>query len=88
MTCKLQLNEVIGTVIRQDKMLTECHDKIEILQSHINRSNLRIQGIPEEKEEDCAKKVQTFFKDMLGIQQDINIDDAFRIGKGDGRPIK
>ena len=45
--------------------------------------NLRYQR----DKEQCKDKAQEFFKQTMKIEKDINIKDAFWIGKGDNRPL-
>ena len=85
--CQLQLKEVIGVVIRQDQMLQECKDTIEDLKSYKDRKLLRIAGITESSEENCAELVKKFFKDKLEIEKEIKTLDAFRVGSGKNRAI-
>ena len=88
LTCKLQLNEVIGTVVRQDQMLAECKDKIDFLQNQVDRDVLRVSGISESEQENCIEKIQQFWKDKLGITETIPIKEALRIRGGKLRVIK
>ena len=77
-TCRLQLTEAIGAVSRQDQIIGECKERIEVLQSKLDRKELRISGIKETKDEKCTDVVKSFFKKYLGI--DVDIEDAFRVG--------
>ena len=86
-TCQLWLNEVVGVVTCQDHIIKECQDKIDSLQTAANKNVLRISGVKEVEKENVVESVEAFFKNHLKITQDIKIASAFRVGKGDGRPI-
>ena len=51
------------------------------------RKNLLMSGIEEVKGENCKTLASKVFKDKLKIEKEITIKNAFRIGKGDNRPI-
>ena len=79
--CQLQLGEVTSIMIRQDHILKEVSDEMELVRSKVDRDILKIQGLEEEEEEkDPAKTVSEFFKSKLGITKDIDIADAFLVG--------
>ena len=80
-TTQLQLNEVIGTVIRQRHEIDECKDKIEMLQEKLDQDVLKITGLVETKDENCVERVKRFFKNILKIEKEIGIRDAYRLGK-------
>ena len=85
--CRLQLHEVIRVVSRQDQIINKCKDKIETLQNHVNRDTLRITGIKEVEKEDTKEVVKNFFKEKLGIKEEIQLNAVYRVGKGDGRTV-
>ena len=62
--------------------------KIEGMESEKLRPNLIVQGIDEDKSENCVAKIKKFFKDELELVHDIHIKFAHRLGKGKNRPIK
>ena len=82
------MNEVIGTVVRQDQVIAECKDKIEYLQGQLERCTLKIQGIIEVANENCVELVQKFFKEKLGIQKEILMNEAYRVGSGETSVIQ
>ena len=86
-TQNLQLVEVIGCTVKQDQELSECKAKIEMLQTQLDKDTLKIRGIIEEKEEKCDEVVKKFFAEQLGISEEIEVKDAFRIGRGRKRTI-
>ena len=79
--CQVQLKEVIGVTIRQDQIIQECKDHIEELTQKVNRCNLMISGLDAYEGESCVEVVKSFFSSKLGIQQEIAIKEAFRVGK-------
>ena len=85
--CQVKLAESSGASVRQQQMIEESKDDIEEMKGKMNRDQLRIRGIVENKDEDCVTKVGEFFKNILEIEKNIEIVDAFRVGQGKNRPI-
>ena len=85
--CQTQLRETQGTLIRQDQVMQEMQGAIEEFREKVNKNVLRINGLIEEKNENCIEVVQTFFKERLKIEAVIVIKSAFRIGKGKTRTM-
>ena len=85
--CKIGIKENAGTNIRQEQRADECCSKLEEIDDKLNSNLLRIRGIVEKKGENCIRKVNEFFKNTLGIEQNIKIKRAHRIGKGANRNI-
>ena len=83
--CELKLNEV---VIRQNQELNECKEKIEQIQEYNARKALQIRGLEEFEEENCIEVVKDFFKMKLKIRKEIEVKEAFWLGKGLDRPVK
>ena len=74
-----------------DKKLEEMEKKEKILQwraidreARSRRNNLIFHGVPEEKEENCEKRVLEFLKDKLNISDPVVLQRAHRIGKPTG----
>ena len=86
-TCKLQLAEVRETVIKQDQMLDECRNELDRVKAKISDNILKIRGIKENEGENCIEKVKKFFKDTLGIEQEMKLYSAYRIRRGKNRTI-
>ena len=84
---EVRLNEVAGCSIRQEQRIEECQSKLEDVSDKIDSNLLRIRGIIEQKGENCMTKINTFFKEVLEIEQTIKVRKAHRIGKGKNRPI-
>ena len=87
-TCQIQLSEVIGVCIRQDQMLKECQEEIETLKAYKDRKLLRINGLIEQKNENCKAVVSAFFKEKLEISKEIDMLEVYRLGKGTNRTMK
>ena len=71
--------------VEQDVELIE--EKLERVESNMNKGSIRITGITESQGENVREKVSSFWKNKLGITQEITIQTAYRIGKGKNRPI-
>ena len=85
--CQVQLREVSGTCIKQDLELKECKSKLEVVTKRLDKNVLRITGLEEKKEEDCIHSVTSFFKNTVGIEKEIKLVDAHRIGFGKDRAV-
>ena len=87
-TVNLQMREVSGAVIRQQQEIGECKDDIEGFKGYTQRKVLKIRGLLEAEQENCKEVVKDFFTQKLGITSTIVVTEAFRLGKGDNRPMK
>ena len=87
-TTKVRLTDSVSVTIRQDQVIKECKDKIDYLENVVFSDTIRISGVKEEKEEDVAKTVESFFTDKLKIKANsISLRDVYRVGKGEYRTI-
>ena len=82
-----KLGETQGTVVRQDQMINELKMEMENTTYQINTPNLCIGGLLQVQGQDRKTLVSNFFKHVLKIEQDISIDEAFRVGKGKTRTM-
>ena len=82
-----QVCSLVNFVVRQDSLIKEEHDKFEKEDSRNLRGNVIISGIVETKPENCMDKVKEFFDNILKVEQQVAVKNAFRIGKGKTRPI-
>ena len=80
-TTQLQLTQVTGLVIRQSQELIECKEEIEVLKNRLDSNVLIIQGLIESENENCTQLVKEFLKDKVKVTKEIEIQDAFRLGK-------
>jgi hypothetical protein len=76
-------NRISETKTELDKKQTEMQKSIVDLKSRSMPDNLVFCGIQEEREEDCEKILQEFFRNKLKISQDISFERVHRIGKLD-----
>ena len=83
--CQLQLNETAGVCVKHDQVINECKRDIEMLKEKADRSIVKIAGLIEKKNEDCAEIVKTFFRDVLKVTGTVPLVDTHRVGKGDDR---
>ena len=82
-----KIDKLADTVARQDQVISELHNKIEIMEKEKLKPNLLIKGIQEEQDENCVELVQNFFKEKMEIDEIVGIRKAFRIGKGKNQAI-
>ena len=73
-------------IVRQDQRINELNEHILDMQSRSMKRNIIINGLQENKDEECDNVSSTFFKEKLKVQ-DIVIDAAHRIGTGENRPM-
>ena len=85
--CQVQLNEVTGISVKQEHEIQECKENIDDLKSKAIQDLLRIEGIVPTEKENRKQVVKTFFKEVLEIEREIPILDAYRVGKGDFKPM-
>ena len=70
-------------IIKQDQKIKELESKIVVPTEKEMRANIIIHGLVEERElySDLKDKVATFFNETMEIEQEIEILDAFCMGK-------
>ena len=62
-------------------------EQIELLSQKMESNVLRITGLNERENENKMERVKKFFQENLEIDQEIILEDAFRVGKGRNRPM-
>ena len=85
-----RISLLTNIIIKQDERIQFLEAKVNMLQQNEIKVNIGISGILEENEEtrkSLFKKVTVFFKEVLEIQQEIPILDAFRLGQGNPRAV-
>ena len=85
--CKMKINQLSGAVAFQKQVIEELNVKVDHMETEKLRPNLVIQGILEQKDENCKEQVINFFKQQLEINCDIEVKRAFHMGKGKKRPL-
>lgn len=79
---------LLNHVAKQDERIMELTNKHNDFQARSMRKNLIVSGIPEGGvQENCSELAQKFFRNELGIERDIPIKIAHRIGMGKNRPV-
>lgn len=77
-----------NNAVKQDQLIQELFTKHNDSQTRSMRKNIIISGITEQNfVEDCEQLVADFFLQQLGIQKQIEIKIAHRIGVGSNRPM-
>ena len=84
---KNELKLLKDTIIRQDQEIKECKAEIEQLQLLNMKPNLIIGGLIRNEDENCKEVVMNFFSNVLKIEQEIKIKNAYRLGKGKKAPM-
>lgn len=79
---KTQLSTQEEKIIELEQENKKLVNKLNIIDQEIRHTNIRIYGIPEEKNEDTEKKVLDVFNKKLKLNiSSLNIDKVHRIGK-------
>ena len=79
-----QLKLLTNIVIRQDEKIRELEGKVMAISGKDRKANIIIEGILENKEETrktLIQKVTSFFKETMGIEEVIEIQDLYRQGR-------
>ena len=79
-----RLRLLTDVVIKQDAIIKELEKKIDRINARETKCNLIVKGIMENRDETGAKLVevmQKFFKEKLQIEQEIEMQDVYRIGQ-------
>ena len=74
-------------IIKQDNEIRALKEKVRNMQNEAVKCDIVISGIKESDKEDVRKAVQVFLTTKLKMQTPPECKDAYRIGKGDKRPI-
>ena len=83
----VRLNKLVDVIQRQDHLISELTDKVEYLQHSQVSPNLVIHGVTEKADENCVETAKDFFKTSMGIEQEIKVKTAYRIGKSKNKPL-
>lgn len=82
-----EINALIGVVIQQDIQIQSLVSKSDATYVKENKNNILINSIPETPGEDCYHEASNFFKNILQVEKPIPLTQAYRIGRGNKRPI-
>ena len=82
-----RLRRLEQITINQEVKLDEVKGQADRLQYHSMKCNLIIHGIERKKNENCKQKVTKFFRSVMGIQEDIPLLAAHRMGGNMQSPI-
>ena len=75
-----QTNDVLeGNVASVHEIINKQNEKINDLERHSRKNNLRIIGVPYTKDEDCVEVSKTILNSVLNT--DVSIDIAHRTGR-------
>ena len=75
-----QTNNVLeGNVVSVQEIINKQNEKINDLERHSRKNNLRIIGVPYTKDEDCVKVSKAILNSVLNM--DVSIDIAHRTGR-------
>ena len=73
--------DVLQAVLKAELDSKSLASKVENLDVRISKGGITIKGLPEEKGENCKKIASSFFVQQLEIEQGLNIQTAYRLGK-------
>ena len=85
--CQIQVSELVAIMSRQDQMIAECKNQIDLLRAKVSQACIFIQGLVIRKDDDCVVKVKDFFQMQLKIEEEIKVRSAIKIG-GDQHLVK
>ena len=77
--CSYFLEDVSGKAIETRLLLLEY--KSVDLEARSRRKNLLFSGFTEERDENCVIQISNFLRESLGIQSEVCIDRADRLGR-------
>ena len=76
-----KINLLSGSMIKLEQQVQQMQEKLLDVEKRSMRSNLVISGIPEEEDENCKEKCDTFIHDSLKLRgENIQIKRAHRLG--------
>lgn len=82
-----KINALIGIVLKQEHQIRALNSKWDAAYAKENRNNIIINGIPETQGENCYHETANFFKNVLKVDKQVPITQAYRTGVGKTRPI-
>ena len=82
---KMQI--LIDTVIKQDQRIHELTKELDEIKLNAVNDNIIISGLIEGPGENVILQVKEFFHMTMKIQQEIPIDDAYRLGAPGNRQV-
>ena len=86
--CEEGIQLLTNVGVKQDKQLQSLNKHIDHIKAASMKANVIITGIIEVCNEDSKDAAQQFFKEQLGMEDEANIKDAYRIGKNEStRPL-
>ena len=92
-TSRAKCREKDDKIAMLKKKTSDLENQLNEQEQYVRRENIRIVGLPEkerETAEECEKEVQEFLRKELGIEEEVDISVAHRIGKrkeGESRAV-
>ena len=83
-----RMEHLVNLFAYQALILKECKEKFEILESQKNRCNLIIQGLEVKADETPQQAAKAFFRDIMKISQDLQIQKAYKKDKFNNIVVK
>ena len=84
----IKMEKISQAMVRQNHIIKELQDKIELIEKGKLRPKLVVHGLVEKKGENCVQVVKSFLQSTMEITKAIEIRRAFRLGKGKYRPMQ
>lgn len=82
-----RFHALLGVITKQDQEILALKKVLNNMSVRASKNNLVITGIIEDRDENPKWKVLEFFKDKLQIQDNIVLQNAYRVGAGTDRPM-
>ena len=85
-----KVNLLTNIIIKQEERINILERRLTAMHHKELKPNLIIKGLIEKEDENKSSRleiVKDFFKEVMEIEQDIEVLDAFRVGKGKVKPM-
>lgn len=82
-----KIDLLIGIVEKQDVQIQALQNRWDTAYAKENKSNIVINGLAETQGESCYHEVGNFFKNVLKIEKPIQVQQAYRLGKGQNKAM-
>ena len=79
--------DLMQVAIKNDYEVHQIKTKLHKLEVRFQKGSIVIKGIPEKEIEDCKQVAQDFIKNQLEIQNGLEIQTAYRIGRSKRSPL-
>ena len=88
--CTDHVDLLMNIAIQQEKQIDNLKDRLDKMEGNASKKNILTHGVEESPSEDIKQVVQNFINVKMEIPEvhEVGIRDAYRLGRGENRPIK